>query len=56
MMSRMGTSLLLFQGGLGRIAVRQRQLVVRIRETDLVDIVIRALLDGQLSFIIRELS
>jgi len=48
--------LLLFQVGLGRIARRQRRLAVQSRETDLVDVGVRALLDGQLSFIIGKLS
>jgi hypothetical protein len=56
MMSQMGMSLLLFQGGLGRIAGRQLWLDLKIRDTDLVDVGVRALLDGQLSLVIRELS
>ena len=56
MSSRMGMYLLLFQVGLGRIARRQRRLAVQSRETDLVDVGVRALLDGQLSFIIGKLS
>jgi hypothetical protein len=56
MMSRMGRYLLLFQGGLGRIAGRQLWLDIKIRDTDLVDVGVVTLLHGQLCLVIGEVS